>query len=241
MSRVGLSDMVFSEMTEKPISSPPQPAKMTSKATNIIMSLVGILAVSLLRSRVGCRGLGVSGNNGHWRDESKRKEGNQNEWKVECRQSRPACSRRTTLDAWESEKKRKKLDLEKRKERKVACTAGEGERHGRCGRVVVALRGLWYTSQRAVRNVMCVKSVGGGSGRITARRRLVVRCFARSPTQAPRESSTCSTAIQTFVPDRRREAAQTARPGWAAVALVVLSGCGEGGASRLVASRCQAA
>ena len=45
LSSLGDSRMRCSDIKEKPSSRPPHPAKMKSKPTKIIMSLVGIVAV----------------------------------------------------------------------------------------------------------------------------------------------------------------------------------------------------
>lgn len=45
LSTVGLARIDCSEMREKPSNNPPQPAKSKSMPTNVIISLVGILAV----------------------------------------------------------------------------------------------------------------------------------------------------------------------------------------------------
>lgn len=95
LSKVGLPRIVCSDIREKPISSPPQAAKMTSKPMKTMTSMFGMLAVVLLGSREpsswSCR---QRNQRPQWQ-----KAGRLERVEVVCRQSRPAGSRRTTIRA----------------------------------------------------------------------------------------------------------------------------------------------
>lgn len=162
MSSVGVALILCSDIIEKPISSPPQAAKMKSKPTNIIISLVGILAVVSLRSGLDYRGLAVIYRiKGHWQNESKRLD--QEPWKrmdVVCRQSRPASSRRGTINAWQ---RRLIVDTEKGSKQEVTGTAGKREQHGRGEKGCWSIKRLIAARRnRTVRNVRRFICVGGG-------------------------------------------------------------------------------
>jgi hypothetical protein len=120
------------------------------------MSLVGMAAVVWLRSR-GLSGLGVTegAGQGHWENGRQRKVMNGSR---RCRQSRPACSRRTTI-------KTRILDTEKGSGRKVARTARERERmHGAQGMGHRALRGLTRARRSGrCRNAKRLENVGAGA------------------------------------------------------------------------------